>query len=260
MIAITVLATVFLNFFLPAGFSTRVSPGNPDTLLLSQVFIDSELFSEYTYTRENWISEEKTQYLYVKYNYNDKNQLISSVSCEDPSIASSNSRVLEAGKKRSEWVNLTNSVIIRQKNFEYDQEGTLVKLIEPHGYSTFKYDSRGRISTQLFYQDGRVNRYIDFQYDKKGNLHKASNYELDAAGKAQLATVYEYEYDNKENPFKSFRLTMMPGKYTNSNNITLEKYTLFLMDNQQQVTRYEYEYNAKGYPVRVNKNARYFYK
>jgi hypothetical protein len=249
---------VFLSLFGDSSMQTGFEkPGPP---LLSQIFIDSVLYSEFTYNNEGKINEEKTKYLYIKYIYNDKNQIISSLTCEDPSIFSSDLRILEAGKLRKEWINPESSTNSRQNTFEYNINGKLIKMSEFSGYCTFKYDSKNRICSRVFYQNEKVIRYIDYKYDKWDNLIKMCNYELDENGKPQLVATYEYEFDNKKNPFKSFGIIMIPGKYTNCNNITQEVYTLHIMDNQKQITKYYYEYDDKGYPVRVNNNTKYIYK
>ncbi|MCX6252555.1 MAG: hypothetical protein NTX61_17610 [Bacteroidetes bacterium] len=260
MIHTGIWVNIFIYFLLTCDSSMQIGFEKPDTPLLRQIFIDSVLFSEYTYTNENRISEEKSKYLYIKYIYNDKNQIISSVTCEDPSIVSSDSYILEAGKLRKEWVNPQSSTNSRQKTVEYNSKGQLIKMYELSGYCTFKYNSKNRTCSQIFYQNEKINRRMEYKYDKRANLIEMRNYEIDEYGKPLLVTTNEYEFDNNKNPFKSFGIIIMPGKYTNCNNITKEVYTLHIMDNQKQITKYYYEYDDKGYPVIVNKNMKYIYK
>ena len=54
-------------------------------------------FTEFTYNEANLVTEEKSKFFYTKHNYNENNQLISSDSYWDLSMASSNSTVVEAG-------------------------------------------------------------------------------------------------------------------------------------------------------------------
>ncbi len=58
------------------------------------------------------------------------------------------------------------------------------------------------------------------------------------------------------NPFQSFRGIMIPGKYTNPNNIVKETYTIHFEVDQsvQKVTirTNSYRYNKDGYPEKVN--------
>jgi YD repeat-containing protein len=250
----------FLYFLLVHVDSAQIDIVKQGEPLLRQIFIDSVLYSEFTYTTENRISEEKSKYFYTKYNYNDHNQIISFVSCEDPSIVSSDFHILEAGKLRKEWISPENSTNSRQKIVEYDALGQVIKMVELPGYSMFKYDSKNRICAQEIYRDEKLRRRMEYTYDRQGNLTEMCNYEIDEYGKPHLVTTNEYEFDNHKNPFRSFGITMMPGKYTNCNNIKQEVYTLHIMENEKQITKYVYEYNDEGYPVSVNKNMKYIYK
>lgn len=58
-------------------------------------------------------------------------------------------------------------------------------------------------------------------------------------------------------------IPLVPGKYTNPNNIIKETYTIYFEVDQfvekVQEIKYTYEYNRKGYPVVVN-DTRYFYQ
>jgi hypothetical protein len=229
--------------------------------LLSKVYIDGVLFTEYTYNQANLISEEKSKYQYIKYDYNEKKQLISLACYQDVAFFSSDSRVLETAKSKTEWASPENSTKIKDEKFEYSNIGQLTKLTDISGYCSFDYDSENRITRQNYHRNDTIYRYIDFAYDKKGNLLKMCNFEFDNAGKPQLIFSYEYEFDNKLNPYKAFSaLGPIFGKYTNYNNIKKETQTMLIMENQKQTITYEYEYNADGYPVTVNKSMKYIYK
>jgi len=83
-------------------------------------------------------------------------------------------------------------------------------------------------------------------------------------GIAELTTTTEYEYDNMHNPYQSFERLTTPGVFTNPNNITKETYTLNFdvapSSEKVQITRNTYEYNDKGYPLKVNNLTEYVYK
>jgi len=229
--------------------------------LLSKVYIDGMLFTEYTYNAANLISEEKSKYQYIKYDYNENKQLVSLACYQDLTFFSSDLRILESAKAKTEWANPENSTKIKDEKFEYNDKGQLIKLINISGYCTFSYDSKNRIARQNYHRNDTIYRYIDFAYDKKGNLLKMCNYEFDTTGKPQLIFSNEYEFDNKLNPFRAFSaLGPIFGKYTNYNNIKKETQTMLIMENQKQTLTYEYEYNADGYPVTVNKSMKYIYK
>ena len=84
------------------------------------------------------------------------------------------------------------------------------------------------------------------------------------SGIAELWTTTEYEYDSMHNPYQAFKPLMSPGKFTNPNNIIKETYTIHFEVDQWtqkvQVNNNSYEYNDKGYPIKVNGDAEYVYK
>jgi hypothetical protein len=114
------------------------------------------------------------------------------------------------------------------------------------------------------YWQNELSHYIDYFYDEKGNLIKETQYRALSAGAAELLTTTEYEFDNMQNPFLSFKRLLTPGRFTNPNNIVKETYTgYFEVDKQTpsvSVRSNSYEYNDRGYPVKVNGEAEYVYK
>jgi hypothetical protein len=66
------------------------------------------------------------------------------------------------------------------------------------------------------------------------------------------------------NPFQAFKRLMTPAKFTDPNNITKETYTIYFEVDQWtqkvSVINNSYEYNDKGYPIKVNGEAEYIYK
>lgn len=114
------------------------------------------------------------------------------------------------------------------------------------------------------YWKNEISGYFDFFYDGNGNLFKEVKYLVPSTGLAQLLTTTDFEYDNKENPYRSFKRLMTPGIYTNRNNITKETYTLHIevdpWTEKVHTTENIYEYNDIGYPVRVNGTVEYVYK
>jgi hypothetical protein len=259
MIPVVILFTIFLNVFIQNENALPVSDSDTDVPLLSKVFIDGELYSVYTYNPANLISEEKTMYQYIKHNYNDKNQLISSDYYTDFSFAGSNSSVFDASRRRREWVSPANTPKNKSESFEYDNTGRLIKSNDSAGNCTYSLDGKNRISRQIFHR-ADLTISMDYTYDQRGNVIKMSQSESGKSGMTTLVTTREYEFDNKFNPYRSFKSLMVPGKNTNYNNITKETYTLHIMEKQKQVNEYVYEYNGMGYPVSVNKTTEYQYQ
>jgi hypothetical protein len=242
---------------------------NTDIPLLSKVLIDGVSHYEYAYNDANLLIEEKSKFHYTKHNYNDNNLLSSSEFYMDPAMFSSNSSVVEAAMNRKEWVNPDNTAKSLTQKFEYDGTGRLARKIYTRPsvtsseYSEFTFDN-GRISRQTMYWENEITFYIDYSYDEKGNLIKESKYHVPSTGIPELWTTTEYEYDDKHNPYQVFKRLMSPGKFTNPNNITKETYTIHFEVDQWiqkvQISNNTYEYNDKGYPTKVNGEAKYVYK
>ena len=242
---------------------------NTDLPLLSKVLIGGELYKEYSYNQANLVSEEKSKFHYSKHNYNDRNQLIVSDFYWDISIASSNSRILEAAMNREEWVNPGNTPKSISHEFMYNKEGQLIRkaYIRPSSnisdYSEFLYED-GRIVKTSGYHDNLISGYTDYIYDENGNIHEQIKYSVSPTGVVELTTSTEFEYDTMKNPYLSFKRLMTPGIYTNQNNIIKETNTIhFEVDasiEKVQITENSYEYNEEGYPVRMNGIIEYVYK
>lgn len=242
---------------------------NTDIPLLSKVIIGDETYMEYTYNESNLLLEEKSKFHYSKHNYNDSNQLMSSDIYWDISIPSSDSRVFEAAMNRKEWVSPKNTPKSVIHELEYSSNGQLIRktyIRSSDNYPDiveFQYKDDKIIRSTGYYKNVKSD-YADYYYDERGNLIKQVKYTVLSSGITELTTTTEYEFDNMKNPYHAFKRLTTPGKYTNSNNIIKETYTIhFEVDpsiQKIQVTNTSYEYNYLGYPIRVNDNTEYVYR
>ncbi|MEI6049371.1 MAG: hypothetical protein WCS03_10775 [Bacteroidota bacterium] len=242
---------------------------NTDIPLISKVLIGGEIYMEYSYNSANLPSEEKSKFHYSKHNYNDRNQLITSDFYWDISMASSDSRVIEAAMKRTEWVNPDNTPKSISHSLEYNSNCQLIRksYIRPSvnitNFVEFLYEN-DRVVRATGYYNNSISGYTDYKYDENGNITRQSKYFVSSTGIAELSTTTEYEYDNMNNPYQSFKRLMTLGIYTNKNNVTNKTYTLqFEVDpsiEKVQITENIYEYNDKGYPIKVNGLTEYVYK
>jgi hypothetical protein len=242
---------------------------NTDIQLISKVLSGSVTNMEYSYNVANLVTEEKSKFTYIRHSYNDKNLLTSSEFYMDPAMFSSSSAVLETAMNRKEWVNPVNTAKSLTKTFQYNDKEQLIRVtfsrpsVSNSEYSEYTYEN-DRISRQTMYWQNELSHYIDYLYDEKGNLIKETKYRALSTAAAELLTTTEYEFDNMQNPFLSFKRLMTPGKFTNPNNILKVTYTLhFEVDKSVQkvsVVSNSYEYNDMGYPVKVNGEAEYVYK
>ena len=233
---------------------------NTDIPLISKVLIDGETYLEYSYNEANLVTEEKSKFHYAKHTYNDINQLITSDFYWDISMASSDSRVIEAAMNRKEWVSPENTPKSISHKFEYNSKQQLIRIsyIRPSvnisDFMEFQYDN-DRIIRVTGYYNNSISGYTDYLYDDYGNIIKQTKYFVSSAGIAELSTTTEYEYDNMHNPYQSFKRLITPGIYTNPNNITKETLTInFDVDpstEKVQITENSFEYNDMGYPYNV---------
>jgi len=131
------------------------------------------------------------------------------------------------------------------------------------GICKYSYDNKNRINRQTFYRDNERTGFIDYMYDDNDNLLKRLHYWILATGDSELQTTTEYEFDDKHNPYKVFNSIMIPGRYTNSNNIIKEIYTIHFEVDQSieniQITNNSYEYNSQGFPISKNDSETYIY-
>lgn len=230
--------------------------------LLYQVKFDSEIFYEFTYNDLNKIVEEKSKLHYTKHNYQNGN-LISSDYYIDPGMYSSSSFIVDSAMNRKEWVNPTNTEKSSTKTYSYNNEGKIIKSYNYLGICEYSYDDKSRINHQTFYRDNECTGYINYIYDVNDNLIKRLHYWILATGDSELQTTTEYEFDNKNNPYKAFNSLMIPGRYTNTNNIIKETYTIHFDVDQSvekvQITENTYRYNSQGYPISKNDSETYLY-
>lgn len=242
---------------------------NTDIPLLTKVLTGGISNMEYSYNAANLVTEEKSKFTYIRHSYNDNNLLSHSDFYMDPAMFSSDWSIVEASMNRKEWVNPDNTARSLTKGFEYDSNEQLTRItysrpsVNNSEYSQYTLEN-DRINRQTMYWQNAISFYIDYLYDEKGNLIKESKYYMPSTGIAELWTTTEYEYDNMNNPFHAFNRLMDPGKFTNQNNITKETYTIYFEVDQwtQKVhtINNSYEYNAIGYPIKVNGEAEYVYR
>ncbi len=265
----TVLAFLFSLLFFSCEKDRQSIIENTDIPLISKVLIGDEIYMEYIYNDANLLIEEKSKFHYSGHFYNNNNQLVASDIYWDMRIASSNSSVLEEAMNREEWVNPDNTPKSISHILKYYPEKHIIQksFVRPTGNNNdiveFQFDN-DRVVRSTGYYNNSISGYTDYQYDEYGNVIRQTKYTVLSTGVTESTTTTEYEYDNKHNPYQSFKRLVTPGIYTNPNNITKETYTLnFDVDpsiEKVQITEYEYEYNANGYPIKVNSETEYVYK
>ena len=225
------LIFIFALFFISCEKDKQSIIENTDIPLISEVLIGDKTYMGYAYNDANLVIEEKSKFHYTKHIYNNLNQLIKSDIYWDISMASSDSRVIEAAMNRKEWVNPENTPKSISHKFKYYGNGQLLRksFIRPadnnSDFIEFQYEN-DRIVRSTGYNNNLISGYTEYQYDEYGNVIRQKKYTVSPSGIDELSTTTEYEYDNMHNPFQSFRRLITPGIYTNPNNVTKETYTL----------------------------------
>jgi hypothetical protein len=263
------LSLLFIAMFFSCKKDEQLIIPSTDSPLLSKVITNDQPYYEYSYNAANLVSQEISKYQFTKHSYNNKNQLLNTDYYWDKGILSSNLLVIDTVLNRIELVNPFNAVKSGSANYEYNINNQLIKSTYNRAsavkseFSVFTYDGNNRISKQTLYWDNKVSGYINYYYDGKGNLIKEIMDSVTATGIAVLNTTAEYEFDDKQNPYKPFNSLMIPGINTNQNNIVKETCTIQSGVDQKtaniQVTQTLYEYNARGYPVKKNGTVKYVY-
>jgi YD repeat-containing protein len=225
---------------------------------------------EYIYNYSRLVSEEKSRYSFTNYNYNEQNQLVTTDYYINDALLSPDQNLLESALNQQGLMNFVNTELGGTIRYEYNASGQLVKAVTMRPsestaeYSEYRYDDNDRIGREILYWDNNVLGYIDYLYDSRGNLISEALYSISSTGLAELNTTTQYEFDNKQNPFRSFQRLLSPGINTNPNNITKEIYTIHQsLDEVKdivQVTSISYVYSSLGFPVRKNGTVEYLYE
>jgi hypothetical protein len=243
--------------------------GNSEEMFLINVIMDDQTYYQYVYNDSNLIVEESSKLDYTIHHYNDKNQLESSDYYWNRNILNSDIKSIETTMSQSELITPVNSGKGGSVKYEYTNDQlTKATYSSPASgsseYSVFTYNENNRINRQILYWNDIETGYIDYFYDLSGNLIKETLYDRSATGVAELSTTTKYVFDNKQNPYRSFKSLMIPGINTNRNNILKEIYTVHLNSGQgnekTEITENSYEYNINGYPVIKNGNVEYVYQ
>jgi len=241
---------------------------NPFIPKLSKILIDNESVKEYMYNDLGLIRQEQSKFDFTQHNYNDKGQLASSDIYVNDDILSSDLTIYEAAMNQENWVTPSGGSKSGIITYEYNSNGQLVKSlttrpsVEVVEFSEFNYNAENRVSKQLMYWDNTATGYIDYTYDKNGNLETETLYNLSESGTAEIVTTTSYTYDNAPNPFKVSCKSVIPGLNTNPNNVIKETYTIHSSiesTENVQIAENTYNYNALGYPISKNGNVTYAY-
>jgi YD repeat-containing protein len=262
------LAVVFFSCK-KVDLSDALAPGNTYTPVLSKVLIDNKAAYEYIYNDSGLISEEKSKFDYTAHQYNASGLLTSSKFYGNDDILSSDAAVSDKAMASTTLLTMASGKEGGTVTYEYNGQGQLLKSVTTRPssssteYSVFEYNAENRISKQTMYWENAATGFIDYAYDKKGNLSSESLFNMPASGTAELITIITYTYDNGPNPYKATNKLQVPGINTNVNNILKETNTMHVSadkgSDKVMVTENSYKYNSLGYPISMNNNITFVY-
>ena len=206
---------------------------------VSQVFEDGQLTTRYTYKPNGLLD---TVHFYSK--FFASGLFATSEYNSDNLIASQ-----EYYRNTSEGPIPTGSITFSYSN------GMVVEYSSINEKNTFKYEN-GKCVEWSRYQDDILEEKKSFIYDQNGNIKEELKTDYDN-GKLFVKIKIEYEYDSNHSP-ESYIYQLTPGFPTSQNNITLRNQTVidsapgtsfFVAD-----SKYEYEYDLDGYPIKSIKS------
>ena len=254
----------FIFFLVIIGLnSCEKEDVNPDTCQdsskIRQVKTDTMVWEEMTYTENCLLHEFVQAFSYKKYSYNEKGQL---TKIEQALTLDPLSCFMPTGSDGEIITDPRKAKITKYSSFEYDNVGKPAKKTDYYlngkqfemlSYTTYEYgDDRVK---ELFRhnREGGISEKNTYTYDEKGNIIRDEYYFSDSGAGYILMNTKEYVLDDKINPYLIFENEGIPGIFTNRNNILKSIYTdNYSGDGYTYTVEYSYEYNASGFPVKMN--------
>lgn len=238
-----------------------------DSYSIKSIVSNGKIIEKYFYNDNNKIVEDQSFYFCNKYIYDNNGQLIKQEIAIDPDIASSTIHI------KSELMTSQNSTFTANRIFEYDTEGKLltqkyyVKKSDQFEYTSmnsFEYVGDKIVKWNLHNDQNTITQFYTYEYDGKGNVLNEKQYSyLFAVGtEPKLVCEVSFKYDDKNNPYRIYKQLGRSGLYTNTNNV-IESNSVLYEDvpgiDKFSTSKTTYEYNTKGYPIKVNNNEVYKY-
>jgi len=118
----------------------------------------------------------------------------------------------------------------------------------------YDYDDYNRlVKTKIYSPDNVERKLTELFYDVNGNVIETNLYQ-----DGNLSFTDKYEYDSKINPLR--QNIAGSSVYTISKNNPIKHFsTNFMMENDNSITVYNFEYNSDGYPISYIHNSQKFY-
>jgi len=264
--------TFNLNGFLIIVLTIITSCSNDPIVMdgsysIKSIVSNGAVIAKFIYNKNNKIVEDQSFYFCNKFIYDDNGRLIKQEIAVDPDIYSSTFHI------KSELMTSQNSTFTSNRIFEYNAKGKLltqkyyIKKNDQFEYTSMislEYVGDRIVKYNLHNEQNIITQFNTYEYDGKGNVLNEKQYSyLSAVGsQPNLIRKTSFKYDNKNNPFEIYKYLGYPGLYTNTNNI-IESNSVLYEDipgiEKFTTSKTTYEYNTKGYPIKMNNSEEYKY-
>ena len=124
------------------------------------------------------------------------------------------------------------------------------KTWEFRSTTSYKYDTENRVTEYDIYNTENVlTKYMELFYDSSGNMIKTQYYQG-----GELSFIDTYEYDTMKNPL-NFINNDISVYNLSPNNVIKHSYVNLMIDNNDYIREYYYEYNEDNFPISRNSNS-----
>ncbi|MDP2338570.1 MAG: hypothetical protein Q8N05_19405 [Bacteroidota bacterium] len=238
---------------------------------IKEIVAQGKTNSRFLYNSSGKISESQSLIFYERFTYDKMNRLVKAENAADPSLLSSS---YQSWANKTELMSADNCEISQNEIFLYDTSGKLT-CIENYNKKdgsfsygskkTYEYEGDKIVKMNYHLNNGEINNFNVYAYDKSGNVISEKYYYNNYQGtsKPTLTSETTFKYDTMNNPFRIFNETGYPGLYSNPNNV-IETTSISYMDvpgfEKPTISKTSYEYNRNGYPVKVTDESNSFWE
>jgi len=239
-----------------------------DNYSIKSIITKGKTSAKYNYNANGKLIEFQSIYSCDKYGYDETGRLVKLEYAIDPGIFSSSMPT------KTTLMTSQNSTFTGRYIFEYNSSGQLVTKksyakkngqFEYTSMTSLEYEGNQIVKSSLHNAQNIVTQYYTYEYDSRGNVANEKYYSfLPLTGsEPKLINEVSFKYDDKNNPFIIQQALGQPGIYTNTNN-PIETNTILYEDvpglDKFSSTTTTYEYNDKGFPIKVNGTDEYKYE
>lgn len=253
-ICLTTIIALCIGFYSCKKEGQLVQKPVADGKILNYILNGENIIQELTYTTDSLIYEVIEPYSYKKHFYNAARQLEKT---EEAYSASPFSCAMIDGPSR-EGDDPRKAPVSRIFNFEYSggklSKKSFVYIVNgtPNviSYDSYLYESDKIKQISTYNPDGKLMNYKNYTVNDDGNLTREEYWLVKQDGSSSMLSAIEYQFDNKNNPYRVFAGEGIPGVNTNRNNVITATYIYYNQGSgSRSSTPTKYQYNKYDYPV-----------